>query len=153
MINWIRIFAIGMAIGLMPAGPAHAEEAGSLVLVVNARSDMRPLTLQEVRKIYLGASMVVNGQVVKPLLNLSDETLYEVFLQKVMFMSAQAYQRQLVRRFLHAQGRRPVVYRDQARLLAALAGDPYAVTYVMRMDEAENHADLRILTVLWDGTS
>ncbi len=149
----MRFVVLGLALVLLPAGAVPAQEPHGLVLVADVRSGIQTLTLQEVRKAYLGATVEVDGRALEPLVNQADEALYEVFLQKVMFMSAQAYQRQLVRRFLHAQGRRPAVYRDRTELLAVLAGNPYAVTYIMWRDEAERHDNLKVVTVLWDGDS
>ncbi len=153
MIKWMRFAMLATAMVLVPAGAVPAQDPRGLVLVADAQSDIRPLTPQEVRKAYLGIAVEVNGRALVPLVNLADETLYEVFLQKVLFMSAPAYQRQLTRRFLHAQGSRPAVYRDRAELLSALAANPAAVTYVMWRDEAERQDNLKVVTVLWDGKS
>lgn len=136
--------------GLVTAG----ENGRGLVLVADAGApSMAPLTAAETRRLYLGMPVTRDGRRLEPLLNLADERLYDVFLQKVMFMSASAYQRQLTQRFLHGRGLRPAVYRDRAALFAALAANPEAVTYVMWRDEAERHADLQVVAVLWDGDS
>lgn len=155
MIDWMRFVFISMAIALVSVTGVHAEEASGLVLVADARvrSDILPLTIQEVRKAYLGITVIKDGRRVEALVNMTDETLYAVFLQKVMFMSSPSYQRQLARRFVHAQGRRPTVYRDRSELFAALSANPRAVTFVMWQDEVKRHANLKVVAVLWDGKS
>ncbi len=140
-----------ICLSLAPVMAAYAGGVRSLVLVADARSDMPPLTLREVRKAYLGITVVRNGQRIQPLLNRTDEVLYEIFLQKVMFMSSQAYQRQLMKRFLHAKGRALRVYRYRAKLFAALAEEPLAVTYLMWRNEAARHPNLKVVSELWDG--
>lgn len=149
----ILIRFIFICLVLAPGTAAYAGEVQGLVLVADIRSDMLPLTLREVRKAYLGATVIRDGQEVQPLLNMTDETLYEIFLQKVMFMSSQAYQRQLVRRFLRAKGNAPRVYRNPRKLFKALAEEPRAVTYLMWKDEAARHPDLKVVSELWDGKS
>ena len=153
MNDWVRFLLATMLVAMMFGHLSHAGEPKGLVLVADVHSDLPALTMQEVRKLYLGVAVTHSGQTVEPLVNMTDESLYEVFLQKVIFMSAATYQRQLTRRFLHALGRRPTVYRDRARLFDALSRSSYAVTYVMWEDEAERNPEVRVVKVLWDGRS
>ena len=138
---------------LAPGMTAVAEDNQRLVLVADARSNLPPLTLRELRRAYLGVPVVKAGRRLQPLINLTDEHLYEVFLQKVMHMSSQTYQRQLTSRFLRAKGRRPPVYRNQHSLLEVLSKEHNAVTYILWDEEAKKYAGLKIIAVLWGGKS
>lgn len=149
----VLIRFILICLTLAPGMVVYAGEVQGLVLVADARSDMLPLTPREVRKVYLGATVIRDGQQVQPLLNMTDEMLYEIFLQKVMFMSSQAYQRQLVRRFLHAKGKALRVYRNPRKLFKALAEESRAVTYLMWKDEVARQPHLKVVSELWDGKS
>jgi hypothetical protein len=88
--------------------------------------------------------MVVDGKLVHPLRNNSDATMQEMFMQKVMFMSTQAYERQILSRVFRTGGSRPPEYADMPELLKALENDRNAVTYVPR-DTALSTAGVRIV--------
>lgn len=120
-----------------------------LVLVVSSASSIvNPLKAAEVRKIYLGISMFNEGQPVKPLLNYSDNYLREIFMQKVMFLSTPAYERQILSRVFRMGGTRPAVYAEIKNLLNAFKDDPDMITYMYR-DEASAYPELKIINTLW----
>lgn len=121
-----------------------------LVLVTSSTSTITSLTPEQVRKLYLGIPLFSNGQTIKPLLNHSDGYLQEVFMQKVMFMSTPAYERQILSRVFRMGGNRPPAYTGLHKLLNALKSDPSTLTY-MYSDEASAHPELKILGTLWDG--
>ncbi|MDO8412478.1 MAG: hypothetical protein Q7S51_01665 [Gallionellaceae bacterium] len=120
-----------------------------LVLVASNTSTIAPLTADEVRKLYLGIPIFNNGQTIKPLLNHSDGYLKEVFMQKVMFMSTPAYERQILSRVFRMGGNRPPVYTGLHTLLSALKDDPSTLSY-MYSDEASAHPELKIVSTLWE---
>lgn len=110
---------------------AHAAEP-RLVLVTNAQSPISQLTPDEARKLYLGMPIVVDGKVMHPLRNNTDATVQEMFMQKVMFMSTPAYERQILARVFRTGGTRPPVFTEMRDLLKALESDRNAVTYMPR---------------------
>jgi hypothetical protein len=117
---------------LLPLGlPAQTLEP-SLVLVANAHSAIQKLSADEARKLYLGVPMIVDSQRVHPLRNNTDPVVQEMFMQKVMFMSTPAYERQVLSRVFRMGGTRPLVYDQLRELLKALERDPAAVTYLPR---------------------
>jgi len=154
MNDWMRltILQFFFALAIIPTGLVNANETGALVLVANVDSKLGELSLRDVRKAYLGSRVGVNETVLVPLVNRIDDPLYEIFLQKVMFMSSQAYQRQLLRHFLQGKGQRPAEYRDKSDLLDHLSRNASAVTYIMWTEEL-NRLGLKVVTVLWNGES
>jgi len=119
--------------GLLLAFGLHAQTLEpSLVLVANAHSVIQNLSTDEARKLYLGVPMIVDSQRVHPLRNNTDPVVQEMFMQKVMFMSTPAYERQLLSRVFRMGGTRPLVYDQLRELLKALERDPAAVTYLPR---------------------
>ncbi len=132
-------------IGLTWAGVlyAHAAEL-RLVLVTSAQSSIPQLTPDQARKLYLGMPMVVDGKLIHPLRNNSDATVQEMFMQKIMFMSTQAYERQILGRVFRTGGNRPPVYTEMPELLKALESDRNAVTYLPR-DTATSTVGVRII--------
>ena len=128
----------------LAAGPEPA-----LVLVSSATSNIDPLSADEVRKLYLGDAVLSNGHPIKPLRNHSDGYVQALFMQRVIQMSAPAYERRILSRIFREGGSRPLIITGLHKLINALQSDPYAVSY-MYSDEASAHPELKILSVLWD---
>ncbi|RMD80179.1 MAG: hypothetical protein D6809_01850 [Gammaproteobacteria bacterium] len=109
------------------------------------------LTPQEVRLLFLGATVIKAGRRLKPLLNTSDPFLEEVFLQKVLFMSKAHYQRRLVALTFRLGRPRPPAFADELRLAGVLRARPEAVSYMWA-----SHArrlGLRVVEELWSGSA
>lgn len=132
-------------LGLMPA---YAER---LVLVSNAATPVALLTSAEARKLFLGRPLVKNGVRLEALRNTSDVLLQEVFLQKVVFLSERAYERQLLSTAFREGGERPVAYANPKQLLAALQTRLGALTYMWE-SAARNTPGIKIIGELWAGT-
>ena len=123
-------YVISILFALLFATPmAHASEQ-RIAIIVNAASGITTISAKEVRRAYLGASIVLNGVETKPLLNQSDKLASEVFLQRIMFMSDEAYERQLISRTFQG-GIRPKAYESLPALLSALHNDNAAITFML----------------------
>lgn len=134
-----------ISLALAWPGVLSANAAGSqLVLVANAQSPVQQLTSDEARKLYLGVPTVVDGKLIHPLRNHSDATMQEMFMQKIMFMSTPAYERQILSRIFRTGGNRPLVYTAMPELLKALESDRSAVTYLSR-DMAKSTVGVKII--------
>lgn len=147
-----RIFCtFCIAYGLLALADHSALAAErSLVLVRSEQATGSPLTGREARRLFLGEVLIQNGQRVQALRNLTDPFLYEVFLQKIVFMSARNYERQLLSRVFRLGGQRPPVHEDPNQLIAALKNNPAAVTFMWE-DEAKAIPGIRVSTQLWQG--
>ncbi len=123
----------------------HARAADTrLVLVAGAQSPLSRLSADEARRLYLGMPLLVDGKPLHPLRNHSDPVVQEMFMQKVMYMTTAAYERQVLSRVFRTGGSRPPVYTEPRELLTALETDPAAVTYMPR-DAAMASSKLRII--------
>lgn len=111
-------------------GNAWSSEEQIVVLVTSAHTTVPQLSPIEVRKLFLGIPVIKNGQRIEPLLNLSDPLLYEVFLQKVMFMSASGYERRLLSRTFQQGDAPPLEFSDLAALSDALRSRPGTVSFM-----------------------
>ena len=120
----------------------------SLVLVASDQSAIRALTPVETRRVYLGVPIIVNGQEIVPLRNRSSSVVDETFLQKVMFMSADAYERQMIGRVFRNGGNRIREFTDARQLVATLLANPDTVTYV-KPDVAATTPGIRVVSQLW----
>lgn len=133
-----------LVVGL--ASPAFAGE--ELVLIVSANSNIDDLDSSSVRKLFLGLTVTRGGYRLRPVLNQTDPQINELFLQNIVSMSDSTYDRYVLRLALLQGATQPIVYRNTARLIDAVAGDPLVVGYVWARD-AEHDPRLRILRVVW----
>lgn len=129
------------------ADPPRAAEQ-TMVLVVSRDSPVTHLDVIDVRKLFLGLTVINNGRTLRALENRSDGRLHEAFLQNVIGMPERVYERRLLSITLQQGARRPEVYTDATTLLGAVAADPGAVSVAWATDVAQNHR-LRVLRVLW----
>ncbi len=137
-----------LATALLPASPQQGERR--LVLAAGATTTVPPLTLGELRRAYLGMPVEKDGVRIVPLLNAGDPVLYQVFLQKIMFMSAPAYERRRLSGTLQGGGQRLREYETPGGLAAALLATPGAVTY-MWAETVQATPGLREVQTLWRG--
>ena len=121
-----------------------------MVLVAARSSDIGRLSPGDTRKLFLGVPVaaVPSRESMHPLRNASDPVLEEAFLQKVIFMSRDAYERALLIRVMHGGGIRPARFDSETALVDALLADKFAVTY-MWADRAAAHPDLKVVAELW----
>ncbi len=127
-----------------------SSRTAQLVLVTAADSPIDPLSAGQIRSVFLGLPIENRGVQLRPLQNVSDPLLYEVFLQKTVFMSARSYERQLILRVFRSGGQRPLRFEDERGLVATLRHNPGAITYMWE-HSARQTAGIRILQGLWEG--
>lgn len=130
---------------------AWAGGMRKLVLVVDSGSDIGRLSISGTRKLFLGVPVAAapSRESMHPLRNASDPVLEEVFLQKVIFMSRDAYERALLTRAMRGGGSRPALHDSETALVDALRADKFAVTY-MWADRVATQSNLKIVAELWE---
>jgi hypothetical protein len=139
------LFSLGL---LLNAERIHAANPHVLVLATSAASTVPALTTQEARKLFLGVPLEKDGARPVPLLNTSDALTYEVFLQKVAFMSASTYEAQTISVVFRLGGKRPETFSDLKALVNALQQNPGTVTYLWA-DQVQDNQGLKVVNVLW----
>ena len=135
---------------LLCAGGAASAAGREMVLVASGGVDLDPLSRTELRRLFLGVPVEQGSRPLVAVTNRSDELLYEVFLQKVVFMSARTYERQLVSRVLHQGGRRLAEIDSSEEVGRTLRERPGAVTYMWKTD-AEADPQVQIIQTLGQG--
>jgi hypothetical protein len=123
----------------------------AVVLVTGKDSSIETVSSLDIRKAYLGISVTLDGQTVRPVRRRDDERLDEIFLQTVMAMSRRSYERRLLSLLLKFGTPRPEVVNDRANLQGALARKPSSITYMWKSD-AEADPQVKIIRVLWQET-
>ncbi len=93
-----------------------ADQVKTLVIVSNTGMPLEKISIGDVRKLYLGYPVKLNGQEVHPIINRSDPLLYVVFLQKIVFLSSRSYQRRLKAQLFRSGKRRITEIDDKKEL-------------------------------------
>ncbi len=125
-------------------------ETRKLVLVAGAQSQLFEINNREVKLLFMGLPIIKQDERLEPLLNASNEVLYEVFLQKIIYMSAKNYERRLLTKMFRFGGRRPVKYFNLDELLKNLKLSPRAVSFMWEV-EARKLVNVKIVRELWSG--
>ena len=131
MTSW-RTIRRGLAVFLLGiAAPLSAAEP-ELVMVASEKSAIQVVSANEARKIFLGVPVVIGGREIVPVRNNTSALVHEIFLQKVVFMSAPAYERRMVAKHYRDGGDRLREIANHEQLVDALAADTSRVSYMLR---------------------
>jgi len=71
--------------------------AASRVLIVGADSKVDQLDSLQVRKLFLGMTVTHDGDRLRPLLNVADSRVRDIFLQNIVSMTDMTYDRRILR--------------------------------------------------------
>jgi len=137
-----------MCLCLICIGSTAQMTQRSLLLVCSDNSTLEPLSHAEARKLFLGVPITKSQIRLKPLLNVSDPLITEVFLQQIVFMSKRQYERQLLSRVFRLGDQRPPEYENIDMLAKALLDTPGSMSY-MWSEQLEHQSGLKSLGVLW----
>ena len=142
-----KIAAAAVLLTLLAAS-GTASAADQLVLIVSAESKVEQLDSLEVRKLFLGLTVIHNGDRLRPVLDEADPRVKEIFLQNIVSMSDSTYDRSVLRLALIQGQIKPIAYKDIDLLIKAVIADPTAVSYTWAKDVAHD-SRIKILRVLW----
>jgi hypothetical protein len=143
------VLALALLCAVAPQS-SYADDARRLVLVASAEAEIGALSSEDVRRLYLGAALARRDQRLQPVLNATDSRLEEVFLQKVIFLSSQAYRQRWLSLTFRAGVLQPEAYESESALVQAVANSKFAVTFMWEQDLA-NQPRLRKVLELWSG--
>ena len=130
---------------------ANGDEFRRLVLVTDASSGITSLSNSETRQLFLGFPVVKGGHSLEAAINRSDPFLYQVFLQRVVYMSSSVYERHLLTNVIQLGGQRPQAYNNVHALIGVLRESPGTVALLWESDARAN-GNLIILGEVWHGT-
>ena len=121
----LAVFWLGIAAPLSAAEP-------ELVMVASEKSAIQVVSANEARKIFLGVPVLIAGREIVPVRNNTSALVHEIFLQKVVFMSAPAYERRMVAKHYRDGGDRLQAIEDHQQLVDALLADSSRISYMLR---------------------
>lgn len=140
-----------MLVCMLAANVSMAASMRHLVLV-SASTDVPVLSPLELQKLFLGMPISKNNKRLWALRNQSEALLYEVFLQKAVFMSAKTYEHQVLAQVFESGSQRPPVYKDTDKLVEALHNKPFSLSYMWISDIKPGHR-IRVVQELWQGST
>jgi hypothetical protein len=138
-----------LAMAALWAGPAGAMADNDSVVLVTAEPDPDlSLVSVEVRKLFLGFTILHEGNALRPILNRSDELLDKIFLQHVIAMSAEAYERRVLSMSLRQGRPRPTEVYTRDELIRGLLEIPHSVSFAWQSD-VRDLPGIRAVRTLW----
>jgi hypothetical protein len=146
--NSVSKLAAAAVLVTLLAASGTVSAADQLVLIVSADSKVEQLDSLEVRKLFLGLTVIHNGDRLRPVLDEADARVKEIFLQNIVSMSDSTYDRSVLRLALIQGQIKPIAYKDINLLIKAVIADPTAVSYAWAKDVAHD-SRIKILRVLW----
>jgi len=150
MIRRCLVFAGLLLLLIGTSLPADEPHEVTLVLVSAADLGDSQLTPNQLRRVFLGIPVLIDGVNIRALRNTSDPLLNEIFLQKVVYMSEHRYKRQLVSQTFRTGQMRPPDFKVQDDLVQALKSIPGSVSVMWERDAKKDPA-LHIVQTLWKG--
>ncbi len=148
----VRFTSLIFAILVLCNGVATVVAAEKkVVLVAGAHmSDVR-LDHTEIRQLFLGGDIIKDGVRIVAVINDSDPLLYEIFLQKIVFMSARTYERRLISRVLHKGGQRMPYVSNLSSLEYGLTTNPGWVSFMWEQS-VHTLPGITVIGELWHGS-
>jgi len=145
--------AIALLLMLLFGTPSLAanDNTRHLVLVTDSTTGITALSTSEIHKLFLGLPIEKGGHSLEAAINHSDPFLYEIFLQKIVYMSSISYDRHLLSNVIQLGGRRPQVFNSTQSLINALKQKPGTVS-VLWENDVKTRSDLIIIGEIWHGT-
>lgn len=143
-ISFILMLLVGTS-GLAASSNRH------LVLVTDTATGITSLSTSEIHKLFLGLPVEKGGHSLEAAINHSDPFLYEIFLQKIVYMSSISYDRHLLSNVIQLGGQRPQIFNNTQSLISALKKQPGTVSLLWDSD-VKSTSDLTIIGEVWHGT-
>ena len=142
------LFIVLVILSILPVSLSARE----LVLVGNTFSINDVFKKRDLRKMFLGYRVSRDNNSITAIRNTQSVEQYQIFLQKVMFMSKTDYERRCLTLNFSKGNRKVEEEKDQKALFKILKHNPFMVTYMWR-DELEEDEDIGVLQILWKGRS
>ena len=144
----VSLFFLLIAL-LIPLKSGMASER-ELVIVTSANNQFAPIARDDLRRLFLGIKPKHMQIKITPINNKSENIMYEVFLQKVILMSAVAYERHLLSKVFNHGTQRIKTADEYVKLLKELEYNENAISFGWAND-LKNNPKLRVVQSIWKG--
>ena len=135
---------------LWALGSVAAASDRTVMLVTGAGCPLSDIDNLDVRKVYLGVGVSIDGSHIRPLRLDSDERLEQIFFQSIVAMSRKSYERRALSLALKFGSPRPSEYKRLDGALDAVRRLECGIVYAWA-DELGGESGIKILKPLWRG--
>jgi hypothetical protein len=120
-----------------------------VVLVTSTKSCLKNLSSLDIRKAFFGVPITRCGQRVRAVHSNYDTLLKKIFLQNVVSMSEDTYQRRLLHFALQAGRRLPDRVSNLNELEEILGKNANTIAVIWKKDAQDRSDKIRVVKVLW----
>ena len=131
------------------ASVAAANER-TVVLVTGAACPLSDIDNLDVRKVYLGVGVSIDGSHIRPLRLNGDDQLERIFFQTIVAMSRKSYERRALSLALKFGAPRPAEYKQLGEALDAVRLMECGIVYAWA-DDIAGEPGIKVLKPLWRG--
>ena len=143
------LFLLLVVLLVLPFKTGMASER-ELVIITSAKNHFTPIARDDLRRLFLGIKPKHTEIKITPINNKSENIMYEVFLQKVIRMSAVAYERHLLSKVFTHGTQRIKTADEYIKLLKELEYNENAISFVWA-NELGNNPKVRVIQSIWKG--
>ena len=122
----------------------------TVVLVTGSGCPISDIDNLDVRKVYLGVGVSIDGSHIRPLRFNGDDQLDRIFFQTIVAMSRKSYERRALSLALKFGAPRPAEYKQLAEALDAVRRIECGIVYAWA-DEIAGEPGIKVLKPLWRG--
>jgi len=142
------LIVIVLVSGLIMPSLASARE---LVVVSSSATDYSPMSRFELRKLFLGYPVKQNGKTISAIRNTSDQRAYQIFLEKLIHLSAKNYERRLMAKTFKTGAANVPVADSLDNLIAELLQADSTLSF-MWMDEVDAQYGVKVIQSIGNDT-
>lgn len=139
---------VSVALLFLLPGTAVAERM--VVLLTNEACPISELSFLDIRKAYVGITVIADGKPIRPIRLISDPELDRIFFQTIVAMSEKSYERRALSLTLRFGTPRPEEFSALGEVISALRESTCGVTFLWSND-ASAISDTKAIKVLWRG--
>ncbi len=119
-----------------------------LLIITNHKTNIAPLTKNEIKQLFLGVAVYRAGKALTPLINKKSDFCYQVFLQSALGMSHKRYERVLVSSLYRQGVTPPKIHTDINELLLEIKANPTAISFIFK-DDIPEESKPNIVQEIW----
>lgn len=145
----VRLHRIRLVLLLWLVANCGVAAQPELVFVAASGSDVKNISILDIRRLYLGMPAAHNTNIQKVLLNRSSASIHREFLKDILHLTEAAYQRKIAKKIF----RRGKGYIDsfdhKSDLVEFLLKNKNTISYMNKAD-AVNNTDLKVVKLIWE---
>lgn len=139
----LLLFGLTLLVGAVSA------EDREIAIIINARSPINSLSLEEVKGIYLGEIRLIRGRRFKPIDQHENQEIRQAFLKHVLELSQASYLKYWIHRIFQDGIDAPILRENSAAVIKTVRESEEAIGYVWA-DEAPSARGIKIVLTLFE---